>query len=101
MVGLRVGTAAVDHSTYSAMQVGKQNAMIGFLHLESDMRVACCVDGVDDDCMTADCRSLRSAPVLHCSFSAATGQLSDEKNQWVANTGGNTSTIGTTYHSLK
>jgi len=30
MVGLRVGTAAVDHSTYSAMQVGKQNAMIGF-----------------------------------------------------------------------
>ena len=33
MVGLRVGTAAVDHSTYSAMQVGKQNAMLGFLLL--------------------------------------------------------------------
>ena len=78
MVGLRVGTAAVDHSTYSAMQVGKQNAMIlvGFLiHLGSDMRVAL-IDGVD-------CRSLRSAPVLHCSFSAATGQLSDGKiNGW-------------------
>ena len=34
MVGLRVGTAAVDHSTYSAMQVGKQNAMIRFLHVQ-------------------------------------------------------------------
>ena len=52
MVGLRVGTAAVDHSTYSAMQVGKQNAMIGFLGIHPTpgmpgIGYARCVDGVD------------------------------------------------------
>lgn len=78
MVGLRVGTAAVDHSTYSAMQVGKCNDTMQTTHVA----VVGSVGSVG--CLAAD------FPVLRCSFiSAATGHLSDEKNQWVANTGGN------------